>query len=411
MGQVATLWALNEGARGLGYAATNITPEQIKTFKDEFAADYMKFSDLIPISNLDRRTGTFKVFDMSRYNPYDLISSTVNNLVVRATDPKTKLDPEKIETDVMAEYFNASGPLLDLLNGTLFGLSIGTEGVYEALTGKTKTGSSVYSNSDTFIEKFDKGIMHILNKNEPGVISTAQRVGAAIAGDVSGTGQPIKLGDEAFKLIGGSTVTVDVPGSFAFKISEFQNTFKEPKVSEGWYSTKNYQNRGPAQLVREYNDMNEEAFREQYRFYRAVKSALSSKLMTRRQVEEALENRKISKNVIDNILRGRFTPLSWGLGGLTARYEKIKKANPGLRFIETERKEPEQVSQVPTAAATPTASADIPVTPLPDTGTPVVSPTQTASGTAVNPQTGLTDAQNVYLSPTEKLYYQRNRTS
>ena len=96
-------------------------------------------------------------------------------------------------------------------------------------------------------------------------------VTAALAGDVSGTGQPIKLGDEAFKLIGGSTVTVDVPGSFAFKISEFQNTFKDPKVSEGWYSTKNYQQRGPAQLVREYNDMNEEAFREQYNFYRAVR--------------------------------------------------------------------------------------------------------------------------------------------
>ena len=437
MGQVATLWALNEGARGLGYAATNITPEQIRTFKDEFAADYMKFSDLIPISNLDRRTGTFKVFDMSRYNPYDLISSTVNNLVVRATDPKTKLDPEKIETDVMAEYFNASGPLLDLLNGTLFGLSIGTEGVYEALTGKTKTGSSVYSSSDTFIEKFDKGIMHILNKNEPGVISSAQRVGAAIAGDVSGTGQPIKLGDEAFKLIGGSTVTVDVPGSFAFKISEFQNTFKDPKVSEGWYSTKNYQNRGPAQLVREYNDMNEEAFREQYRFYRAVKSALDSNLMTKKQIRQALEDRKIAKATIESILKGKYKPLSYGEGGLTARYNKIKNANPNQRFkksdflplnsldrakrkwegtkfkdFEINRKEPVQ-SNKPLFAIPPEkiSQADIPVAPLPDTGTPVVSPTQTASGNAVNPQTGLTDAQNVYLSPTEKLYYQRNRTS
>jgi len=436
MGQVATLWALNEGARGLGYAATNITPEQIRTFKDEFAADYMKFSDLIPISNLDKKTGTFKVFDMSRYNPYDLISSTVNNLVVRATDPKTKLDAEKIETDVMAEYFNASGPLLDLLNGTLFGLSIGTEGVYEALTGKTKTGSSVYSSSDTFIEKFDKGIMHILNKNEPGVISSAQRIGAAIAGDVSGTGQPIKLGDEAFKLIGGSTVTVDVPGSFAFKISEFQNTFKDPKVSEGWYSTKNYQNRGPAQLVREYNDMNEEAFREQYNFYRAVRSALDSGLMTKSQIIIALKDRKIANSTIGAIMSGTYKPLSYGQGGLMSRYNKIKDGNPDKKFkssdflplgalekakaewmtkkfedFEIQRKEPEQVSQVPAAAPTPTASADIPVAPLPDTGTPVVSPTQTASGNAVNPQTGLTDAQNVYLSPTEKLYYQRNRTS
>ena len=437
IGQAATLYALNEGARGLGYAMTNITSEQIRTYKDYFAPDYMKFSDLVPISNLDRRTGTFKVFDMSRYNPYDLISSTVNNLIVRATDPRTRLDPEKIETDVFAEYFNAAGPLLDLLNGTMFGLSIGTEGVYEAFIGKTKTGSAVYSPSDTSIEKWDKAIMHIFNKNEPGIVSSAQRIWGALSGDVSGTGQPLSLKDEMFKLLGGSTVVVDVPGSFAFKISEFQNTFKEPKVSESWYSTKNYKNRGPAQLVREYNEMNEEAFREQYRFYQAVQSALDSRLMTTAQIEQALKDRKISQNVIDNIIRGRFTPLSWGLGGLEARYNKIKKLNPKLRFrerdfipeqqldrakdkwerktfrsFEIERKEPEQVSQAPVATPTQTASADLPTTPLPDTGPPVVNPNQMAnvSGPAINPQTGLTDSQSVYLSPTEKLYYQRNRT-
>jgi|TARA_R100000084_G_scaffold78826_1_gene35996 hypothetical protein len=437
MGQAATLWALNEGARGLGYAMTNITPEQIRTYKDEFAADYMKYSDLIPISNLDKDKGTFKVFDMSRYNPYDLISSTVNNLIVRSTDPKTKLDPARIETDVLSEYFGASGPLLDLLNGTLFGLSIGTEGVYEALTGKTKTGSSVWSDSDTALEKFDKGIMHILNKNEPGVISSAQRVTAALAGDVSGTGQPIEIGDEAFKLIGGSTVTVDVPGSFAFKISEFQNTFKEPKVSEGWYSTKNYQQRGPAQLVREYNDMNEEAFREQYRFYRAVKSALDSGLMTESQIITALSDRKIPASTIGAILTGRYKPLSYGKGGLMARYKKIANANPNKKFniqdflplgelqeakakwsmkrfedFEIERKEPEQVSRAPvTPTQTQTAQPNMPVPTLPDTGTPVVAPNQMAnvSGTAVSPQTGLTNSESIYLSPTEQLYRRKER--
>jgi len=439
MGQAATLWALNEGARGLGYAMTNITPEQIRTYKDEFAPDYMKFSDLVPISNRDKETGTFKVFDMSRYNPYDLISSTVNNLIVRATDPKTKLDPARVETDVLSEYFNASGPLLDLLNGTLFGLSIGTEGVYEALTGKTKTGSSVWSDSDTVLEKFDKGIMHIANKNEPGVVSSAQRIYSAFAGDVSGTGQPLRVRDEMFKLFGGSTVTVDVPGSFAYKISEFQNTFKDSKVSEGWYSTKNYQNRGPGQLLREYNEMNEEAFRQQYKFYRAVKSAIDSGLMTERQVKEALKDRKIPSSTIRKILRGEFKALSWGEGGLKSRYEKIKNANPDMRFNKrdfipssalrrAQRKwdrikfedfeitDKEGGPLLPISKEKPFVpysknTQDLPVPPIPDTGTPVVQQNQIAQGTgnAVNPETGLTDAQSVYLSPTEKLYYQRNK--
>jgi len=307
--------------------------------------------------------------------------------------------------------------------------------VYEALIGKTKTGSAVWSKSDTAYEKFDKAIMHILNKNEPGVISSAQRITSALAGDVSGTGQPIELRDEMFKFVGGSTVTVDIPGSFAFKISEFQNTFADPKVSESWYSPKNYQQRGPAQLVREYNDMNEEAFREQYRFYQAVRSALDSDLMTKKQIRKALEDRKIAKATIDSIFRGKYKALSYGEGGLRARYENIKDGNPDKRFrksdflplnaldrakrrwekmkfedFEINRKEPVQ-SNKPLFATPPqeVSQADIPVQPLPDTGTPVVNPTQIAAGTTINNQTGLTDSESIYLSPTEQLYRRRER--
>ena len=266
-GQGLTLFALNEGAKALGHAFTNVTPEQIKTYKEEFGPAFMRFSELVPISNIDEQKGTFKVFDLSRFNPYDLVTATANNLLVRATDPQATLDPDKIKTDVFKSYLNASGPLLDLVNGTLLGFSIGFEGIAEIFEGRTKQGSPIYSDSDRDIDKLDKAIAHLLKKDEPGILSTGRRILDALAQDVTGTGQLIKLEDEGFKLAGGSAVTVDVPGSFAYKISEFKNTFKDAKVSEGFYSTKNYQQRGPAQLVREYNQQNEEAFREQYRFY------------------------------------------------------------------------------------------------------------------------------------------------
>jgi hypothetical protein len=288
----------------------------------------------------------------------------------------------------------------------------------------------VWSESDKFLEKFDKGIMHIMNKNEPGIISSAQRIWSAFSGDVSGTGQPIEIKDEVFKLFGGSTVTVDVPGSFAFKISEFQNTFKDPKVSEGWYSTKNYQNRGPAQLVREYNEMNEEAFREQYRFYRAVRSALDSGLMTQGQVITALKERKIADSTIGAIMSGKFKPLSYGQGGLMSRYNKIKNANPGKSFnlsdflplgplekakaqwmnksfedFEVERKEPEQRESKSLLKQPINRTADpaLPVPQVADTGQPVVNPSATASAAGtVSPATGLTSTETALLSPSEK---------
>ena len=162
-----------------------------------------------------------------------------------------------------------------------------------------------------------------MKKDEPGIISTGRRILDALAQDVTGTGQLIRLEDEGFKLAGGSAVTIDVPGSFAYKISDFKNTFKDPKVSEGFFSTKNYQQRGPAQLVREYNQQNEEAFREQYRFYRAARAALNSGLMTRGQVAKALEDRDLSNVTIDAILSGRYVPLSYGKDALISRYGKL----------------------------------------------------------------------------------------
>jgi len=432
LGQALTLYALNEGARGLGYAMTDVTPNMIQSYKDYFGPEYMKYSDLIPISNVDPKTGAFKVFDMSRYNPYDIVTATASTLLRNAFDPKAKLDPEKINTDVFRSYLEAVGPLYDLFAGTFFGISIGVEGVLEAYDGVTKSGSRVWSKSDLTPDMFDKAIMHILNKIEPGAFSSLQKVYGAIAGDVDSLGQPLDISDELFKLSGGSTVTVNVPKSFSYKISEFQNTFKDARVSEDFYTPKNYQNRGPAQLVREFNQQNEEAFRQQYEFYAAVRQALDSGLMKRSQIRKALQDRKISAPVIENILKGKFTALSLGEGGLEGRYKKIKEGNPGKifrknDFIPTsslerakrawERKRfkdfelNEFKSEKPKAPIfTPkleTSKADVPVAPLPQTPAPLASPTQTAS--AANPITGLTTTETALLDRDEQLIRQRQR--
>ena len=430
-GQGLTLFALNEGAKALGHAFTNVTPEQIKTYKEEFGPAFMRFSELVPISNIDEKKGTFKVFDLSRFNPYDLVTSTTNNLLIRATDPQATLDPSKIETDVFKSYLDASGPLLDLVNGTLLGFSIGFEGIAEIFEGRTKQGSPIYSDSDRDIDKLDKAIAHLLQKDEPGIISTGRRILDALAQDVTGTGQLIKLEDEGFKLAGGSAVTIDVPGSFAYKISEFKNTFKDAKVSEGFYSTKNYQQRGPAQLVREYNQQNEEAFREQYRFYRAARAALDSGLMTRSQVISALQARDLSGETIQSILSGRFVPLSYGKDALIGRYNKIKSGQPDKRFnisdfvpigdlervknkwrkfkfedFERERKEPiDQTSALPKLDVEPEEEKI--VTPqLPQSPDPAPPLPQTAD---VIPATGLTTTESALLSPSDQIIRQRQR--
>jgi hypothetical protein len=160
-------------------------------------------------------------------------------------------------------------------------------------------------------------------------------------------------------------------------------------------------------------------------------------LLNRYDVEEILKKRGFSYTQRTNLIDGIFTPVTYSKEAMKKRADNIRNAYPGIRirYYDLYPKEdldyvienykyryfddyvdPETMPEKPIYKEKPelsqvTPQTNIPEPRIPDTGTPVVQPNQIAQGTgnAVNPETGLTDAQSVYLSPTEKLYYQRNK--
>ena len=432
MGQFITYGGIGAGLNHIGHAMTNVTTQQIDDIKQYFAPEFMRFSDLVPITNIDK--GVVKVFDNSRYFPYDLITSTVGNLMTRMFTQKEQLDPDKIETDMFKDIYNYTGPFADLAGGTLLGTAIGYEPALTFLTGgRTKTGSRIYSDTDTSVEKFDKMFAYTFETINPGFIRTAQNMYKSFAGMLTGTGQPIKPEDEIFKLFGGSAVTIDVPGSFRYQVSNLKSSFREPKVAEDFFRP---DFRNSDQLDREYNDMNEEAFREQYEFYKIVRAALRSDLMSRNEIRKILEDR-VGKTTTMNILMGKFTPLTYSKDALESRYENVRRGNPDeilnrfeflpfpkldntkrkwerMRFEDYERKlkEPEVDQDKPQAkrllpTKAPRESIAENVNPVPDTGTPSVSPV----ANNVNPTTGLTTTETALLSPGDQAIRQKQRVT
>ena len=428
MGQMITYGGIGAATGMFAKAMTNVTDQQIRDIKEYFAPEFMRYSDLVPMTNVE--DGVLKVFDNSRYFPYDLITSTTGNLINRMFTQREKLDPDKIETDMFKDLLAYTGPFADLAGGSLFGVSIGYEPVLDMIRGgRTKTGSAIYSGTDTPGEKFDKMIAHTFETINPGFIRTLQNLYKSFAGLLTATGQPIKPEDEVFKLFGGSTVTIDVPGAFRFKIGELKSSFREPKVSEEFFKP---DFRPAAQLVREYNEQNEEAFREQYEFFKVVRAAKRNNFMSDVEMIRLLSDR-VGKKTAVNILSGRFTPLSYSKDALKGRFENVKRGNPDETFsltdflpfaqlegakskwslmkfedFEKEMKEPEQTSAAPVVAPQQTAEAPEPeVAPLPDTPQPTVAPVDMVN--RPNTTTGLTDAESVYLGPTEQLYRRRER--
>ena len=51
--------------------------------------------------------------------------------------------------------------------------------------GKTKTGSSVYSETDEIGTQIQKSSMHILKGIEPGAVSTGRKIAEAVTGAVT----------------------------------------------------------------------------------------------------------------------------------------------------------------------------------------------------------------------------------
>ena len=427
MGQFITYGGIGAGTTYLGQAMTNVTSQELEDIKQHFVPEFMRFSDLVPITDIE--DGVLKVFDNSRYFPYDLITTTVGNAINRASKDPEKLDPAKIESDMFKDIYNYTGPFADLAGGTLFGVSIGYEPALDFLRGgKTKTGSAIYSESDTSLEKFDKMFAHTFETINPGVIRTLENLFKGAAGALTGTGQPIKMTDQVFKLFGGSSVTIDIPGSFRYQIGELKSSFKEPRVSEGFYRP---DFRTGAQLVREYNEQNEEAFREQYEFYKVVRAAIRNDFMDEDDVEELLEER-VGKKTAQNIIEGIFTPLSTSEGALEGRFKNMERGNPDefldedeflpldqledakdnwedLSFedFEREQKEPKQRQQMSEAPAAQPVEQEPQTPPLPDTGAAQPGPPPVAS--VPNPATGLTPVESSLLSREEQLIRQRQR--
>ena len=406
MGQATAVGGAGAIFSGLGHAYTGITEGQIRNYQQNFAPDFMRYSQLMPIAKIPRRNskgeiikrkkkndlgefvydkdgkhvmeplyvnGQFKVFDLSRYLPYDLVSSTARSFLNAYSGPKREtLDPSMVDNLVLKKFFMTAGPLFDLAKGTFFGTSIGYEPVLPLInSGKDKNGKPIWAPKESLSTKIDKFMAHWFNTVEPGGLSSAQKVFDALQGDVQkGSGMPMELKDELFKLFGGSTVTVDLQSSLKYKVKDFKDTFPESRMTEDYFSPKDYMTRGPKFITASYNQQNREAFAEQYEFYKTVRAAQGRNNLPEKRIEaqrisdlpdaereerfqgksrgrifvllqkdDAILNEdQILQVMIDrlgetravNILNGVFTPLSTGEKGLDTRRKTIERNNPVL---------------------------------------------------------------------------------
>ena len=446
LGQLSTLYGVGETTKAISTYMTGIKEDEIKAFTTELSAPYLRDHQLIPITK-KQKNGSFKVFDMSTYNPYAYMIDPIENIITNLNE--LKLDPSKVDLSMFTTFYDVAGPLANMVSPFL-AETLGLEPFFDLLPsgyivggrgGVTKMGVRIYSNDDDADVKWNKSFAHVMKGLAPGAINTLQKTYSALQSDLS-QGQPIELGDQLFKLMGGSTMVVNPVKSLEYFITDIRDIKKEAFATEKFYSETNWQNRPEAVLIKEFQNIQDQALKQQFKVYRTFQKALDSGLLTKRQIKKVLDKRGFSSAQIRSLINGKFLAVPLSEAAMEKRMKNIKKAYPNLiierkdlypksslnRVIrkynrikfkdliiqqELDDKGTSQPQPIfpekPKLSAAPIQEPQVP--PLPDSGTPIVNPKQTASvaGTTVSPRTGLTDSESVLLSPTDQLYRRRQR--
>jgi len=322
---------------------TGSSEEQWDAYKMSFAADWDRASNLLPLTDWDK--GKAKAINFSYFSPYDVLQKPIESALMEAQ--KQKLSPQETEDYVLAQMFGANGPIMTLLE-PFISEQIGLEKMQDVMPGgylmggrdgRTATGSLIYSASDSLSDKFDKSLAHIWKGIEPGILTSSKKVLKGLTGDVKKSGHEVSLRDELLALMAGiRVIDIDVSSSLSYKAGRFNQLLRAVDDAEKIYSPENYMNRGPSVIAKEFEQMQEEAFKIQQEMYNIIQDALKLDL-DESDIKKILKQAQIPDKKIRKLMNGEFVPVNFSEARFKKKVKQLEeqaanltKDNPDMKF-------------------------------------------------------------------------------
>ena len=439
LGAFVTLGGAEKGVSTLAQNLTGTTMEQIDSYKRSLSAPWDSRAAILPVNKWENGIG--KAINFSYFSPYDVISQPFRATI--KTIEEGKLKQRDVGDTMFKLFFGEDGPIRKLID-PFVSQSIALEKTSDVMPsnlllggrgGSTKTGSKVYSDTDSDQDKFIKSLAHIFKGVRPTFIDTGDKLIKGFTKDIKKGGQPVNLQDELLAMLSGiRIINVDVPRTMQYKITEYNRNIRSVTTAEKFFSLQDFQQRGPDVLANEFKNIQEENFKVNQDFYFILKDAQTVGV-SERELKKLLRKRNISSSKARKLLKGEnipYTAYDSRMKNRVKEAEKIAKERgvkiekeyfyPKKMFRNIERiykrKKLEQreektdlqkiqdlmgsnvVPQQPAAVQ----QAKIQTPPLPSTPAPKINK-QTAQN--INPQTGLTRTQSALLSPEEQVIARR----
>ena len=323
VGMYTTLGGAFYGIKKLYQSFTFFDDEMMDAYKTFFAPDYEKNSEMLAITKA--KDGKFKAVNMSDFIPYAAVKEPIEAFF--NTRKNNIMNNRSVTNSLLMQMFAKNGPVMSFINPYL-STPIGFEPFVDIFLrgGKTKTGSSVFSESDQPTEIFDKMMNYIIKVLEPGAVTSIKKFKDAFFKQPTKGGVLREVGDLT---VGASTgikpYNVDIQEALRFKISEFTRIRRDVFKAEDFYNFKDLFTRGGDVLVEEFINIQKEAFREQKAIYDAIQAAKKLDLSNADIVKIFKQRKGISDKAIRLIMSGKFNPVNFSESLFEEKLRKLSK--------------------------------------------------------------------------------------
>lgn len=308
---IATPVALNSAQK-----MTGITEEMYQAFKDRFAPEYEKASDMMPVTS-QQKDKSWKASNLSYLVPYADVVAPFKSAMQTLAEGK--------DTDQSTALLFAKSMKAFVIRGIepFVSPSIAAETAFELtpnedLQFRTKAGGLI-ADMKNDPDWFSKILYHAYKKVTPTTIRSAEEIIQAIGGDLSKSGVKRDLWDTVTKIFTGFSVQKQDPftamrfkiGGYAGDIANARRAFTNDIIS-----ATNLQNdarllsRGlPGETFpKEYELLQSNNYRILSEVYKDIQ-ALRTLNFTEKEIREIISGRRaLSKKDVNNVMIGIYTP-------------------------------------------------------------------------------------------------------
>jgi len=328
LGAFMTSYAAGTGLVQIAQFLTNSTDAQWEAYKRSAAAPWDKNASLLPVEGW--KNGESAAINFSYFSPYDTLFAPLEAALNAAA--AQNLNPEETDAYVLNLMFAEDGPVMTLLNPFITE-PIGYDRVLDVTVrnGRKDQGGTVFAASDSLPDKFVKSFAYILDGVKPGVFVNADNIAGALGKDLTKGGKPLNLKDELLALFTGTRIIrIDVKKDLKYAASNMNRLLRAVDENEKFYNIDNYAQYTPSDLVKTFEDMQEEAFKIQKKMHIITKD-LQQLDLDPFTIKKIMIESGVNKKLANNIMLGIFTPVNYS----KARFDtKVKTIEKELRAME-----------------------------------------------------------------------------